>query len=171
MITTARQVAEMHITRSGVLPYTIMDGEIYFLFGVDSKYNQLTDFGGGVKKTETLVTGGYREFQEESHSIFSKYIKPQSILDCVTLLDDQMAIIFLPIRNSWYYKAAQAFSKKKHKLSENASVVWVNVRLLMEHYVKQPIVWEKVSTFLKENFTDDARENLVKVYNQLITVN
>ena len=57
--------------RAGVIPYTKIDNKIFFAFGVDTIYGDLTDFGGGVQKADrSVINGGIREFREESLGIF-----------------------------------------------------------------------------------------------------
>lgn len=57
--------------RAGIIPYTMYDGKLYFGFGVDTTYGDLTDFGGGVQKSDkNPINGAIREFREESLGVF-----------------------------------------------------------------------------------------------------
>ena len=111
MITDCVEANTIRRCRSGVVPYTVIDEKIYLLFGVDSKYNELTDFGGGVKKNETIVSGGLRELREESCGIFSD-IKLDDIQECITIIGNKMAIIFIPLDPGWYYDAEKIFTAR-----------------------------------------------------------
>jgi len=54
---------------AGILPITIKDNKIYFLFGRENKYNDTpgwADFGGGIEKNENVFSSAIREGWEES---------------------------------------------------------------------------------------------------------
>lgn len=92
---------ELNITRdgpirSGAIIYTRDGNNTYFCLGIDTQSGNLTDFGGGVKKGETIVEGGLRELEEESQGIFGN-IDPTDIEDTVTFNSYNMAIIFIPL--------------------------------------------------------------------------
>ncbi len=71
----------------------------YFCLAVDSKYGNLTDFGGGVKKYETFAGAASRELEEESLGVFK--IGPETIYNCSTAVYDFNTIImFLRIEDS-----------------------------------------------------------------------
>jgi hypothetical protein len=54
---------------AGILPATIHNGKLYFLFGKESKYEDtapgFSDFGGGTDNKETLLSTAIRESCEE----------------------------------------------------------------------------------------------------------
>jgi len=80
--------------RAGVIIYTYHNDKLYFGFGVDSIYHELTDFGGHLdKEDESAITGALRELKEESLKIFN-YQFNDIINDLITY-DDQMVIIFV----------------------------------------------------------------------------
>ena len=89
--------------RAGVVLYTKQNGVINFIFGVDSRSSELTDFGGTVeysKLGETVIDGALREFEEETLDIFTKLTK-EDIVDCLTIYDDNNLIIFVPIKEDF----------------------------------------------------------------------
>ena len=54
---------------AGVLPISIKNNKIYFLFGKENKYNDTpgwADFGGGTEPNENIFNGAVREAWEES---------------------------------------------------------------------------------------------------------
>lgn len=80
--------------RAGAIIYTKYNNNTYFCLGVDTESGNLTDFGGGVKKEETIIEGGLRELEEESLGIFG-HIEPSDIENAVTFHCHNMAIIFI----------------------------------------------------------------------------
>jgi 8-oxo-dGTP pyrophosphatase MutT (NUDIX family) len=54
---------------AGILPTTIHNGKLYFLFGKEGKYEDsapgFSDFGGGTDNTESLIETAIRESCEE----------------------------------------------------------------------------------------------------------
>ena len=71
---TSSTVCNKHkhaFARAGVIPYTFSKGVIYYCLGLDAKYKELTDFGGGIKKKDfDNSTAALRELQEESSNLF-----------------------------------------------------------------------------------------------------
>ena len=121
-------VLDIHATRAGVIPYTIdKTGNLHFLLGIDKKTRELTDFGGGIKKYETVVEGALRELHEESCHIFIDEITESSLEKSTILVSNRKdAVLFLVyISPKWLGgKAMTAFrqnqslcrSKKYHEL-------------------------------------------------------
>ena len=83
--------------RAGAIIYTHEGNKTYFCLGIDTQSGNLTDFGGGVKKGETIVEGGLRELEEESEGIFGT-INTDDILNTVTFHCHNMAIMFIPLK-------------------------------------------------------------------------
>jgi hypothetical protein len=55
--------------RASILPYIINDGEVYIGLGLDSRYKEITDFGGRVDfYDKDHYSTAVREFQEETSS-------------------------------------------------------------------------------------------------------
>lgn len=88
-----------HPSRGGAIPLILhSDGRILFGLGVDSTYNQLTDFSGGIsyhRKEEDFIEGSLREFHEETLGIFGD-ISSEEIQDCLVLHNSSMMLILLP---------------------------------------------------------------------------
>ncbi len=80
--------------RSGIIVYTYINDNLFFVLGVDNESKALTDFGGGIKKTENFIRGGLREFYEESLEIFGK-IDEKIINDSLAIFTCEMCIIFI----------------------------------------------------------------------------
>lgn len=62
------------VRRGGVVPYMRTPTGGLYIFPVDYRTGDVTDFGGGINARETMVNGAMREFQEESYGIFNPYI-------------------------------------------------------------------------------------------------
>lgn len=65
---------DVGIIRTGVIPYTIRNGKVFWLlaFGPDGK---ASDFGGGRKKTEKLYSALFRELDEESSGLLTGLVE------------------------------------------------------------------------------------------------
>ena len=81
-------------TRSGVIIFTKKDGKTYFALGVDSIYGDLTDFSGGIKKGEGVLSGGLRELEEESLGVFGK-LSVEDVKECMGFYSNNMLIMFV----------------------------------------------------------------------------
>lgn len=119
--------------RSGVIIYTKGDdGVIYFCLGVDTESGNLTDFGGGVKKGETIVDGGLRELEEESLGIFGR-IEASDIDETVTFHSPNMAIIFIPLKVDRNTIIKQFNEKIEGKINpEVCDIAWLDMKEFME---------------------------------------
>lgn len=159
MLTHGAYLSRQKTIRGGVIPYTIINGKVYFLLARHGETRDLGDFGGGIKKHEFSLNGSLREYEEESNGIFS--VSPNDLLDALALVDgSNMAIIFVLIDKTWFQKAQNEFQKSK-KTAKKASneiseVVWIDedffVRLVLSgarRGVKEKL-WTRVQNFLKK---------------------
>jgi len=160
-----------------VIPYVEKNGILYFLLAKDRISGDLTDFGGGVKNYESALVGGLREFMEESNSIFGKefYTSYNEFEATISLVDydRKMAIIFIPVKNSWLMNAGAEFERKmktsrdKKGSQEVREVIWLssfNFRSMIvgEH----SSIWVRVKRFLLSNFTVQVEAALKVVYSR-----
>ena len=84
--------------RAGVIVYTILNGKIYFCMGVDYVHGSLTDFSGGIKSSEeTVISGAFREFKEESLGIFPE-LSSDIIENSIAVYSNAMMTIFLRMK-------------------------------------------------------------------------
>lgn len=113
--------------RSGAIIYTNINGDVRFCLGVDTQSGDLTDFGGGIKKGESVIEGGLRELKEESQGVFG-YIDPDHIADCISIHSHNMAIMFIPLQVN-PYEISQKFIHRinKKKNPEVSSIMWLNM--------------------------------------------
>lgn len=156
-ITFAKLLMNMKIIRSSIIPYTIVGNDMYLLMGIDSSTGDITDLGGGVKKHECAITGGIREFNEESRDIFKGQLCVNNTSDVFAITNKRICAIFVPVSKKWYENA--------NKMFENKSVENANKKAYNEI---QKLVWISESEFRKLVSTEDENEmwsSIKKFYN------
>lgn len=118
--------------RAGAIIYTKYHGITYFCLGIDTESGNLTDFGGGVKKGESIIEGGLRELEEESQGVFGHMV-PDDIENTVTFHSYNMAITFIPLEVN--PRSVTEMFKQKIKNKENPEVcdiTWLNTEEFLE---------------------------------------
>jgi 8-oxo-dGTP pyrophosphatase MutT (NUDIX family) len=139
---------------AGILPTTIHNGELYFLFGKEGKYEDsapgYSDFGGGTDNKETFLETAIREAGEEftgflgSDSDVRKLLSKHGTYTIDYKSDGHQTYrmhIFPFEYNEWlpfYYNNNQRFLQKRlsakifrtTKIFEKAEIRWVNVNKL-----------------------------------------
>lgn len=158
-VTTSQYIANLKTKRSGIIPFTNLDGKVYFLVGIDSKTSEYTDFGGGVKKYETALTAGIREFYQESRGIFSKeYYNLHNTLGNISIYSNTMTITFIPIQTK-DMDSVKTFSTSKHTDKELSGVNWIEEssfrQMLNERRKGKGYMWLKVRNFLRNNINEE----------------
>jgi len=109
--------------RCGVIIYTHYKGKTYFCLGVDSAYGDLTDFGGGVRKSETIVEGGLRELKEESRGVFGEILS-EELDNCMAFYTNNMMIVFIK-RNVNIDECREKFKKEALVDEEVSDICWL----------------------------------------------
>lgn len=124
-------VKDNHV-RSGAIIYTRYNNVTYFCLGIDTDSGNLTDFGGGVKKGETIVEGGLRELEEESQGVFGK-ISPEDIENAVVFHSYNMAIMFIPLEVN-PREITKVFMNRirKEEDHEVCDITWLNTEEFLE---------------------------------------
>ena len=82
--------------RAGCIVYTKHNDETLFCLGEDATFGDITDFGGGVKKSETVIQGGLRELKEESQGIFGD-LNSEQVDQVPAIYSSNLAIMFIPM--------------------------------------------------------------------------
>src|SRR4029079_3399 len=98
IISRVGNIKNIPVTRAGVILYTVVDGDIYIGLGADAKYNELTDFGGGVRSNQNSFTEALRELCEESVGLYCN-INKSDIINAPIMYDKHNLIIFLYVRD------------------------------------------------------------------------
>ena len=132
---------------AGILPTTIYQNKLYFLFGKENKFADTPgwcDFGGGTEKGETFMTTTLREGTEEltgflgSEKDLAKLLKKHGTYP-VMFNDDKYQMSIFPMKYDpmlpYYYNNNQRFLQKrldpkvieKTKIFEKSEIRWVCV--------------------------------------------
>ena len=63
--------SKIHLRKVMIIPYTICDGELYYLMVHDARHKEWSFISGGCKgkPLESYIDGAYRELQEETRNI------------------------------------------------------------------------------------------------------
>lgn len=118
--------------RAGAILYTRERNKTYFCLGVDTQSGNLTDFGGGVKKGETIVEGGLRELHEESLGVFGD-ISLSDVMNSLTFHCFNMAIMFIPMIIDKDEIQQQFRDRVRNRpYPEVADIVWLSTDELLE---------------------------------------
>lgn len=181
--------------RAGVIPFTKVSGKVYFLLAVDFKTGDLSDFGGGCKKNETLISAAVRELNEESYGIFTN-VSEQVLYNSFAIVNHKrnIAVFFMYIDSEWLTKAKEeyliAILKNSDKF-ETRDIKWVSEdefkNLIYSAYVnlnskyskskfylsnnqniqntEKMIVWDKLKKFLNRNISFEILKSKLLEFN------
>lgn len=121
--------------RAGIILYYTINDVNYFIFGVDSKYGTLTDFGGGVDPGENCIQAGLRELYEESAGLFNYMNKADYIRNnSICIYNGASIIIFQKISITQeeiidiclQYKEIYIDQASANCYLENSFIVWIS---------------------------------------------
>jgi hypothetical protein len=175
--------------RAAIIPYIfIYDPHNYvksstsllFLVGVHAQTGEITDFGGGVKDSESDLMGAYREFHEETRGIFKDKISIELLETCVTLnkpkstkeigslktkvFYEGMSAIFVPIDANYILTAPNLFLNMESEDKEISKIMWINEKdfsaLLSGKIIGGNKMWKILQNFYKEGYTSEFLETL-----------
>ncbi len=131
--------------RAGIVLYTLYDNEIFFGFGVDSIFHELTDFGGTTKYTflneefpdKNAVCAALREFNEETLDIFEPFSE-NDIGECLALTDKNNIVIFINIDidpeeiSSKFNTRCRIMMKDSNYKLEVCGITWLSINQFAE---------------------------------------
>jgi hypothetical protein len=172
MLIQAFELEEIHLDRCGFIPYVITEEGVFVLLAKHGASQELGDFGGGVRKDESSIQAGLREFYEETLGIFD--LTKEDVGGNIAILNrkETMAIIFTPVSPIWLAKARTNFLEKVRDLKssneEITDVVWVSfeafIRLIYGGKIRgQNVMWSKIQRFFKEEFQTSKLETALKL--------
>lgn len=159
MLIDVARLASSRTRRSGVIPYTVYRGKVYFLLGKDAQFGELTDFGGQRNQFESSFATALREFGEESNHLFRR--TEIDVDRSFGIIDDAMkkiAIMLIPVPAHWLHRAPRMFQRQKSsapddKHREIESVSWLTsdqfFALIDDKEDRK--MWSKVRKFLRDN--------------------
>lgn len=126
--------------RAGVIPYTFYQGKVIFGLGLDRRFHELTDFGGGIRYTKDrdAIVGALREFTEESLHVFGPMF-PENIQNAIVSYTQIMAIFFVYVNVNPVHSSL-LFQERVSTLDtpEVSDLVWLSL-----DEFKQAIVFGK----------------------------
>ena len=172
-------LAVIKTIRAAVVPYTVKkdaDGipHIFFMFAIDKKTGDITDFGGGVKKYESSLVAGLREFREESNEIFGDLYDINDMYLSFALVGKRRSVLFVPVHEKWFDVAPKIFerkrrlSNKKNRKSshdEVSKVFWMGEdKFLKIISGKDRTMWKVVKNFYRNGYTIDVGNVLLAAY-------
>ena len=151
--------------RAGIIPFCFKNNVLWFCLGVDRRFGELTDFGGGIKKRETPLEGAARELFEESSGMFNECLfeRPEinTLQSTICISQGEMTLIFLPV--SYKYMSTE----KEDISDEISSIVWLTKEELLDSINNQKWdvakgqfmrckykIWKKLVCFLRRNMKE-----------------
>ena len=178
---------------AGILPTSLHNGKLYFLFGKENKYADTpgwSDFGGGTDNTETHIQTAIREGSEELTGFLGTDEDVKRLLKKTYNIDGdrnyRMHVCFMEYNPHLitYYNNNQRFIQKKlapdtikkSKIFEKAEIRWVCVddlsamrpefRSYFQHTVDKLISQkDKIHDFISEHTPTNNNSILVKKRN------
>lgn len=143
-----------HVTpnRAGVILYTVVNTQTYLGLGLDSRYHEITDFGGGIiyKTDKNVIEGALREFMEETLHIF-RDITIDDIRHCPVIYDDSNLLIFIHVDND-PETISKIFNQKfvtETKHQEVCGITWLSWAQFLHVISERDIMFSRLRNFLK----------------------
>ena len=173
------QLAIIKTIRAAVVPYTVKKDanglpRIFFMFAIDKKTGDITDFGGGVKKYESSLVAGLREFREESNEIFDDLYDINDMYLSFALVGKKRSALFIPVHEKWFDIAPRIFENKKRLTSkknrksshdEVSKVFWMGEDSFMNIISgKDKSMWAVIKNFYRNGYTPDVGNVLSAAY-------
>ena len=95
--------------RAGLIPYSTYNNQVFLGFGIDTRSKDITDFAGGVNKSEKLIDAALREGKEETLDLIS--LEKKDVDECLCISNNRNLTIFVPVSHV-PYKFTQEFSRR-----------------------------------------------------------
>ena len=117
--------------RAGIIPYAYFNGTQHYLMAIDSKYQELSDFGGQVKHRESFIDAVCREFYEETLGFFdytSEESKRALLQSSIAIHDEkETLILFQEIQCQDPLAVIEEYQRRGSKFGdqENSGMLWV----------------------------------------------
>lgn len=154
------EMVQLKSKRAGIIPYVKLNGQIYFLMGIDAQTGEYSDMGGGLKINETIISCAMRELIEETREL----IQPDYLKQIKVGVYDKTnsnCIIFCELKNTKiYYTICENFNtSNKHGLEydEMSGLIWLTRDEMIENiYGENSKMWSRIKYTLSNcgNFDD-----------------
>jgi len=163
--------------RGAIIPYTKKQDEIYVLMAIDRKTRELSDFGGGIKKNESVFDGTLRELKEESCNILNNSISKEHLRHSYVITNNMytQCIFFVEIDPTWLYFISSLFQTQltkytSKKYRENIGVSWLHINIF-NSYLKNDTytkLWPKLRSFINKHGTESIIDVFTKNIHHVI---
>ena len=149
--------------RSGIIPYCIVQGQLYFILGLDSVFPTLSDFSGGQKDGELMWQAAIREFREESLGVFG-IPSLQELQSELAIINNDSMTIFYQIEVDDLDNLEQRFASKVTRKSEMTKLKILDAKLMIKAVIhNRPHIFIRVRELLFDHI-----EELVKILTEKI---
>lgn len=143
--------------RASVIPYTIINGKLHFLLGIDAQTGDITDLGGGVKKDERSLEACFRELTEETLGSLRCIVSSSNdFMLCPCAKTKTMCCIFVYIPERYHLNVLDRFNKARRmatllrKRVEIKGLVWVSVKKFIVYLDDRNTgMWDKIKPFYR----------------------
>lgn len=139
-------LSSLNIPRAGIIPYTIVNGQIFIIFGLERGIGSISDFGGKKEANDRdLIDTALREFREETLNQFPEISREGLInLNPICLYDDITFEILFPliIKDFYHFTVAMNDFLGSRQEAEIYSIFFISpdqlnniVRKILEDYL------------------------------------
>jgi hypothetical protein len=150
MITNIEEIKNKKLRRGGIIPfyYDHSRNEYRYIFGIDRKHYELTDFGGRrEKKDKNIIYTAKREFKEETSGVFGEI----SLKGTELVIEyNNMMVIFYDLK----YDPHDIINKFRNEFSnrETSDFLILNQRQIYDKIARHgfhPLFYSKTKEVLK----------------------
>lgn len=162
------------VKRAAVVPFTIINGDLHFMFGVDKQSGDITDAGGGRKfeKNEPLIKTGFREWGEEVRRVFGNRHDDYNSADLfISAINERRkkCVIFYPVEPREVAEVQQKFELTRglpefsnRAFNELSKIVWYTVPQLRDLISRKGKMWRELKPFYRELTTSMDFYDLIR---------
>lgn len=151
------------ITRAGIIPYTLIRGEVWLLLTEDLRTGEKGDFGGGKKEFETIYEAACREAKEESSGILNLDPSQEKLQPKLPIRYGKAVIYFIPV-TSLYLKESKRFFDQKGGNKEVKTLHLVRLDEIWEDHKNYLKMWTRIKVILTKNRDSLSYSKLSKVF-------
>ena len=150
-----KDLPKIHPSRVGIIPYVIRDDIRFFALGIDTNYQEATDFGGKTGRFDQgPLQGALREFREETLGVFPE----------IDMVGDQTKLGFSDSLAVWNQETMILFVKfdvDPTAITEAFDASKVDV----EHLEVSRIIWARQDIF--QNIIDVKKNDYGRLYSRV----